>query len=163
MSSLYDLGTTYNAIYEQIYSDVPIEEIEAALMAMDEMIEEKADAYAKIIKSINADCDSIKAEEQRLAERRKALENKAESLKRALEEQMIATGKEKFKTTLFSFGIQNNPPSVNVIEESRIPAGYWVEQPKKLDKKLLLDDLKKGQLVIPDVVEIKQTKGLRIK
>ena len=42
--------------------------------------------------------------------------------------------------------IQNNPPSVRVTDESKL-IGYLVEQPKKLDKKAIMTDLKAGREV----------------
>ena len=74
---------------------------------------------------------------------------------------MEFTGKTVFKTPLFSFGIQNNKPSTNIIDESQIPANYFEEQPKKLNKKLLLEDLQNGEEI--DGASIKQTRSLRIR
>lgn len=48
---------------------------------------------------------------------------------------MEQTGKEKFKTALNSYSIANNPPSLDVTDESLIPKQYYVEQQPKLDKK----------------------------
>lgn len=162
MAKLYELGQAFNAVYEQLYdSELPVDEIIEAANAIEGMFEDKADSYAMILRSMDSDCDSIKAEEQRLAERRKSLENRRESFKKALEEQMIDTGKEKFKTALFSFGIQNNPASVNVVDETAIGNKYWVPQDPKLDKKQILADLKEGAEVAG--AQLQQTRGLRIR
>ena len=71
-------------------------------------IEEKADGYAKIIKGMQGDIEALKAEENRLVARRKALENRQQALKSNLEANMREMGKTKFKTALFSFNIQKN-------------------------------------------------------
>ena len=57
---------------------------------------------------------------------------------------MKVTGKTKFKGQLFSFSIQKNPPSVNVIDEKLIPEEYFIPQEPTLDKKRLLTDIKSG-------------------
>lgn len=52
--------------------------------------------------------EAIKAEESRLAKRRRTLTNRIDTLKNILEAAMRATGRLKFKTALHSFGIQKN-------------------------------------------------------
>ena len=73
---------------------------------------------------------------------------------------MIATGKRKFKTPLFGFGIQKNPPSLNVLDESKIPEEFWIEQQPKLDKKAALAYVKENEV---DWAELSQTESLRIR
>ena len=48
---------------------------------------------------------------------------------------MEETGKEKFKTALNSYSIANNPPSLDVQDDSLIPKEYWVSQAPTLNKK----------------------------
>ena len=50
----------------------------------------------------------------------------------------------KFKTALNSYSIANNPPSIEVTNESLIPKSYWIEQAPKLNKKEMLVDIKNG-------------------
>ena len=50
--------------------------------------------------------------------------------------------KDKIKTAKFSINIQNNPQKLVVEDESEIPKAYWIEQAPKLDRRLLLNDLK---------------------
>lgn len=165
MANLYELTKCYQDIQEQ---DLDQEQLQEALNAVEGLFEEKADSIAMVMRSIGCDIDAIKQEEQRLADRRKSLENKSESLKQYLQDNMQSLGKEKFKTTLFSFGIQNNPPSVKIINEELLKEyeGYWIEQEPKLDKKSLLEDLKKNDeqaALLNGIAEIQQTRSLRIK
>ena len=44
----------------------------------------------------------------------------------------------------FRICVRTAAPSVEVIEEDRIPDVYWRPQPPKLDRQLLLSDLKQG-------------------
>ena len=71
------------------------------------------------------------------------------------------SGKTKFKAGVFNFAIQNNPPSVEIYDETLIPEQYLVEQPAKIDKAGIKELLKQGEEV--PGAELKQTKGLRIR
>ena len=83
-----------------------------------------------------------KGEEERLYNRRKALENRRNSIKEYLETQLISAGIDKVKGTLFTISIQNNPLSVNIQDDATMPEKYYIPQPPKLDKRALIEDLK---------------------
>jgi len=59
----------------------------------------KLEACALYIKDLCADVDALKAEEKRLAERRKAAEKRAERLKRYVADSMCLFGDKKLETT----------------------------------------------------------------
>ena len=89
-----------------------------------------------ISRQLTADIEVCKAEQRRLADRRKTLENKKTRLLKALEEAMRLTGKTKFKTALFSFGIQKNggkQPLVLDVDPAALPQEFQVPQPPKAD------------------------------
>jgi hypothetical protein len=94
--------------------------------------EDKADNYAKLYKSMKADVEAIKKEEERLSARRISLENRTKHLKDTLEANMKQIGKTKFKTTLFSFNIQKNggiqPLKLDVTNVNDLPAEYLIQQ-----------------------------------
>lgn len=160
---LYELTEMYQNIWELVGDDeVDLEALEKALSQIEDNIEIKAESTAKLIKGIDSDIEVLKTEEKRLADRRKALENKKESIKSYLENHLRIMEIDKVKTPLFTVALQNNPPSVNVIDEKLIPKDYVkVVTTTSISKKELLDDLKQG-LIIPGA-EIKQTKSLRIR
>lgn len=159
---LYELTQKYNELWEYVMDEeTDLELLEEALRQVEDCMSDKAENIAKIIKSLDADIETIKAEEKRLQDKRKSLENKKESLKQYLEMQFKEAGIDKVKTPIFTIAIQNNPPSVNVIDESLIPEKYFIQQAPVLDKKLLLSELKNG--VIINGAEIKQTKSIRIR
>jgi len=91
-------------IDEQAFMDT-LEGIEGAL-------EDKADGYAKVMKQLEANADGLEAEIKRLQERKSLMAKNVDRMKSTLQKMMETTGKEKFKTELFSFHIQNNPPSL---------------------------------------------------
>lgn len=134
--------------------------IRDTMEGLDFEFEEKAEAYAKIIKTMEMDITGLDTEIQRMTKKKATIKNNIDRLKRSLEGAMIATGKRKFKTPLFGFGIQKNPPSLNVLDETKIPAEFWIEQQPKLDKKAVLAFVKENKV---DWAELSQTESLRIR
>lgn len=116
MPTMYDLTADYMAVLDMATNpDIEPQAIMDTLEAIEGEIEIKAENTAIIMKELEAEAAKIKVEEQRLNARRKLLENNVERLKNGLENAMKATGKTKFKTTLFSFGIQKNGGKIPVI------------------------------------------------
>lgn len=162
MSSLYQLTENYNNILELADNpEVTEDMIKEALDSISEEIELKAVNIAKLIKSIESDIAGVKAEKDRLAAKEKSMSNKVKNLKEYLYSAMKLTGKEKIKTDLFSFNIQKNPASVNVISDTDIPEEFLVEMPKQINKKAILEKLKAGEDV--PGCELNQTRSLRIR
>ena len=109
MSRLYELKENYKQIASMLYEEEIDEQcILDTLESIEGEIEEKADNYAVIIKELLGDAEICKQEKLRLEARQKSCENRAKLLKDKLQEVMIETGKTKFKTAKFSFGIQKN-------------------------------------------------------
>ena len=141
-------------------SDLDQKMIQDTMEGLDFEFEEKAEAYAKVVKTLEMDIAGLDEEIQRMTKRKATIKNNIDRLKRSLEGAMIATGKRKFKTPLFGFGIQKNPPSLNVLDESKIPEEFWIEQQPKLDKKAALAYVKENKV---DWAELSQTESLRIR
>lgn len=124
-------------------------------------IEDKADGYAKIIKQLEADAAGMKAEIDRLSQRKTTIERNIQRLKTSLQEAMQATGKTKFKTALFSFGIQKNPASVEIPDDAAVPSWFKIPQPAKIEKREVIAYLKEhGD---QPWATLKQTESLRIR
>ena len=134
--------------------------IRDTMEGLDFEFEEKAEAYAKVVKTLEMDIAGLDEEIQRMTKRKATIKNNIDRLKRSLEGAMIAIGKRKFKTPLFGFGIQKNPPSLNILDESKIPEEFWIEQQPKLDKKAALAYVKENKV---DWAELSQTESLRIR
>ena len=157
--NLYELTDSYKKILQLIEDGG--EGLEDTLESITDAIEEKADGYGKVIKNIEAQIEAIKNEEKRLADRRKSLESSVKRLKDSLYESMKLTETKRIKSELFTFNIQNNPPSLNIENEDAIPFEYYQPQAPKLNKKELLQAVKEGLEV--DGVSIKQGESLRIR
>ena len=113
---------------------------------------------------LNTDAEALKEEISRLQERKGHLENSAARMKSVLQKAMTACNKPKFKTLLFSFGIQKNPPSVTLDTEdlSKIPAEYLIMQSPKIDKGKIKEDLKAGK-DLSGIAHLEQGESLRIR
>lgn len=157
--NLYELSAAYQQIQTMIEDGQ--EGLADTLESLNDAIEDKAVGYAKVMKNLEAQAKAIKDEEARLADRRKSIENNVRRLRESLEQAMNDVGMKRIKTELFSFNIQKNPPSIEVLNDSVIPKGYFIEQEPKLDRKAILQDLKDGKEIAG--VEIKQSEGLRIR
>jgi len=163
MSTLYELKSEWMTLLDMLEEGADPEVIEATLEGIDAEIEIKADNYARIIRQLEADVAALKSEIERMTERKKSLENNISRLKANLQDAMIVTGKEKFKTDLFSFGIQNNPPKVVIDDYAKIPVEYLIAQEPKVDNKAIKDFLSTTDDKRSFFAHLEQGKSLRIK
>lgn len=155
--SLYELKDMYLNLMDL---DLEDESLKAALENIDDEIEVKAENYAGLIKNLEAEAEAYKKEIDRMTKIKKALENRALFLKKNLEEAMVALDKKKFKTTLFSFSIQKNPASLNIIDEDKIPEDYYRLE-KVFNKNKIKEAVKNGLLT--EAAELVQSESLRIR
>ena len=127
MTSLYQLKEDYNKVLHMLDDpDIDEQTIIDTCDAIEGAIEDKADSYAFIISGLKADISAMRAEEDRLATRRRVTNNHIETLKRVLEEAMRATGRLKFKTALHSFGIQKNGGRAPLDIYGDVPDDYTI-------------------------------------
>lgn len=163
MSRLYELKENYKKVADMLYEEEIDEQcILDTLESIEGEIEDKADNYAVIIKELLADAKVCKQEKLRLEARQKSFENRAKLLKDKLEEVMRETGKTKFKTAKFSFGIQNNGGLAPLwIDEdySNIPQKYLKVEPDNTKIRQALDS---GENIIFAHYE-PRTESLRIR
>lgn len=164
MAKLYEIKNEFNELLLMADEQgLSLDDIKDTMDGIEFEFEEKADSTAKMIKTLIADADSVKAEKDRLAKRETALRNSADNLKKYLETMMLEVKKKKFKTTLFSFNIQKNPKTVKVEDEELLPKKYLIKQPDKVNRKQLIDDLKAGVLEENENMRLVQTESLRIR
>lgn len=116
MNNLYEL----TADWEQVFSlledpEIPEDAVWDSIEGIEAVMDIKAESMAKILKTMDGEIDMIDAEIKRLQERKDAKKNRRAWLKGALENMMRTTGRLKFKTALFSFGIQKNGGKVPLV------------------------------------------------
>lgn len=160
--TLYEMTDNYKAVLEMAQNpDIDEQAIKDTLEAIQGDIKEKADGYAKVIKELDWETDKLTAEIKRLTDRKNTIQNNIAYMKQSLKEAMTATGNLKFRTDLFSFNIQKNPPALIVDNEETIPSEYLIPQEPKIDKKAIIDFLKNGNKVT--YAHIEQSEGVRIR
>lgn len=142
MSTLYELTGDYLGLFEMIdQGEYDEDMLMDTLEGIDGEIEIKAENYAKVIQEVSGQIDMLTGEINRLQNKRTSLDNAVKRIKNSLQNAMELTGKIKFKTDLFSFGIQNNPPSLKIDDAAAVPKEFLIPQDPKVDsaavKKLL--------------------------
>lgn len=165
MSTLYEIVNDYLTIQHMMEDpDLDPQTLADTMEGIEGELEVKADGYAKVIRNMEADIEAIKSEVNRLTDRRKTIEKNIQTLKLALQKSMEITGKTKFKTELFSFGIRNNAPSVIMDETDirKIPSEYLRIRDPEVDKNKLKDALKNG-VDLSGVAHLESSQSLSIK
>lgn len=156
--NLYELSQNYLAVQDM---ELDEETLRDTLDSIEDAFEDKAENIAKLYRTVEAEEKAFEAEEKRFYAMKKTAANKKQFLKQYLEDNMRLIGKTKFKAGVFNFSIQNNPPSVEIYDETLIPEQYLVEQPAKIDKAGIKDLLKQGQEV-PGAT-LKTSQSLRVR
>lgn len=133
MSTLYELTGQYLDLLEMLEEDDGTDEqvIRDTLEGIDGELEIKADNYAKIIRELSEEAKKFESEKKRLEARQITLENRVKMLKDDLFRAMKETGKTKFKTDLFSFGIQKNGgmQPIEIVPDATVPEEYCRMEP----------------------------------
>lgn len=162
MSTLYQLTDAYQELLSMALDpDVDPEALADTMEGLEGEIETKADGYAKVMRELRAVADARKAEAKRLTDGAKSIEANIDRMKSALEAAMRLTGKTKFKTALFSFGIQKNPPALKIDMPDRVPEEFLIPQEPKVDSAAIKKELKEG--AVYDWCHLEQSEGLRIR
>lgn len=161
MATLYELTGQYKQLLDMAETEELDKQLIAdTLEALEGEIETKADGYAKIIRELEGKAELLKSEIDRLSNRKTAIENNIKSMKEALQNAMYITGKVKFKTNLFNFGIQKNPPKLVIDKPEEIPEEFLIPQPPKVDNAKLKEILKEKELPF---AHLEQSESLRIR
>lgn len=145
MSTLYELTGEYLELLEMMEdpANMDITAIQDTIEGIEGELEIKAENYAKIIRELSAEAKKFEEEKKRLEERKNMLDNRCRYLKDSLYKAMKLTGKVKFKTDLFSFGIQKNGGTqpMEIIPDVDIPDAYLKKEP---DSEKIREALKRG-------------------
>ena len=147
MSTLYKITGDYLHLLEMLEEEEDIDQQAFAdtLEGIEGEFEIKADGYARVLKELNAESLKFKAEIERMTAKMNAITNNSARLKQHLYDSMKATGKLKFKTDLFSFGIQKNGgiKPMEIIEGVKITKNYMKMVPDNAKIREALESGKK--------------------
>jgi hypothetical protein len=161
--SLYELAESYQNVLDLDLDDETASQI---LGQIEDAVEVKVENIGLARRGIDSEIDVLKAEIKRLQDRKKSLEKKSDWLKDYAFYAMKQFNIDKIKGTRLTVWIQNNPPSLEVIDETKVPDCYKEPQPDKIDKKGLLDMIKsmgEEDVAKLEYVKLTQSEGIRFK
>src|SRR5574343_1387777 len=150
MTALFILATEYRALADKLHdTDLDEQTILDTLEAEGGDLVEKGKNVAAVFRNLESDAKQIKEAEQQLAERRKAIEKRDESLKQYLKTNMEIAGIQKIECPWIVISIKTNPASVVIDDESEIPDDYMREIPASFvpDKKIIKSAIDEGYTV----------------
>ena len=148
---LYELSEAYKNLWNMVDDEeTDLTMVETALQTVEGAIETKAGNIAIFIRNLDSESKLIKEEEDRLKARRQAIENKRDSIKGWLQQNMELMNIDKIKTTTHSISLQSNPPSVLILDEDVIPGRFLTLIPERyeVNKKAISEALKAGEEVL---------------
>jgi len=152
MAKLYDLAENYLSLVAEIETydldaQIILDTLEGSSQLMN--IEDKASNIVKMVKNWESDLPGLDAEIKRLTDRKKIIENRVEGVKTFLFSQLEYAGLTEIKTPIATIKQQNNPPSVNILDESKVPAMYQtiIPQSYKISKTDIAKAIKAGEIV----------------
>lgn len=153
---LYEIAEAYNSLENVETTD----EIQMVLDNIADEFDKKVENIVYYIKDFESDAEALRTEEKRLAEKRRALDNKAKYLKEYIFNSMKVVGKDKVKAGTYDLRIQKNPKSVRILNESELLDEYF-KYKKEIDKTKIKEAIEEGIEVAG--AELVQGEGLRIK
>ena len=156
---LYEISDEYLNLLECEDKDI---DIKAELERLEDAFSTKTENIAKLIRNLSAQRNALLNEANRLREKHGAVENRIEGLKSYLQTEMERIGKEKLEAGIFRIRLQNSPLSVDIREETKLPAEFKEEIiTVKVDKKAIIDFIKETGAV-PEGCFPVQRKHIRI-
>ena len=154
MTTLYQITEEYKALADLVEAgEISEADFALGLSQLKDAFENKVEQVAKFILSIKATCEAIKQEEQRLTERRRVAENKAEWLKNYLHKELTEARIDKVEGELVTVSLRKAPPSCEVEDEALVPQDFKRHIPERweVDKRRIMDDWRAGARTPPGV------------
>ena len=167
MASIYELTNEFSMLWELMEEGTLDDEaLAGAFDCTKEELAIKLEGYCKFIKNLESDIEGLKAEEKRLAARRKTMENTIERSKAAMLNAMKVAGEKKIPCGSFTVSAQANPPKVILDEQyiENIPEKYLTIQEPEVNRKAMLEALKAGNCEeLEGIAHLETGESLRIR
>lgn len=148
MTSLYVLSNEYRAVANTLEDmDLPAESVRDTLEGLAGDLEAKAANVAMVVRNLETTISAIKEAEEQMKARREALENRAESIKGYILENMVTSGINVISCPHFVLKTRNNPPSVAIFNAYAVPSEYINPpelMPTSFNKGMMREDMKNG-------------------
>ena len=160
--SLYEITSGFPALMEnEEISEEDKKKIEDELVVL---LQQKSQNIIGYTKNIELTINAMKEEENRIANNRKALENKLSKFKDYVKKCMENDGITKIDTGLGTLSIAKSPASVEIINEEAIPEEFKQEiVTVKVDKTKIKNNFKETGEIPAGVNIITTNTNLRIK
>lgn len=163
--TLYEITNDYMQLMQMMEDpEMDPQTLSDTMEGIEGELEVKAESYAKVMKNLEADVVGIKAEIDRLSERKKTIEANIKKMKEALQIAMETTGKTKFKTELFSFGIRKNAPAVVMDEPyiENVPERFLKYSDPTINRSAIKEAIQKGEN-LEGLAHLEQSTSLSIR
>lgn len=123
--------------------------LKSLLDSIEDVFDRKVENCTIMARELEAEAGVLKAEEARLAKRRKAMENRADGVMEYVKACFIAAGKTSLKTSLYSFTLGKPSQVVQVLDLAALPAGYIriVPESREPDKNAIKKAIQGGEVV----------------
>ena len=106
-------------------------------------LDKKIESICGVLRTLEAEAEAFKAEKERLAARERTARNAVDRLKAYLVENVKTLGAKTVKVGTFALSLGKSK-SVEVLDATKIPAQYLIEQAPKVDKANISKALKGG-------------------
>lgn len=145
MSTLYEItGQIKELLLIAELEELDEQTLKDTMESLEYELEDKADGYAKVIRELEGQAETLKSEIDRLTKRRNGIETNISLMKEALKNAMKETGKTKFKTDLFSFTVAKNGGKQPLNIHGDVPETYKKIE-YKVDNDKIREELKGGK------------------
>jgi len=151
MTKLYELTERYRTIENMLEDEyITKDEIKTSLQAIEDEFGDKVSTLGKFVLELKSTTEAIKIEEDRLLKRRQAIVSNIEWLKNYMLTEMLAIDILKIKRDVVTVSVQDNPPSVELLDLEQVPKQYVriIPEVKEPDKKAIAEHFKQtGEIV----------------
>jgi hypothetical protein len=152
---LYEIAGQYRQLAERLSTlDLDAETVADTIEAsgLEDALQEKAQGVELVARAAEMHCPAIDAEIERLQKLKAHRQKIAQGLRDYLKVQMENAGIERIECPLFRLSIKKNPPAVEILDASQVPAHLWTTPAPKppeprIDKKAIASVIKSGQEV----------------
>ena len=157
--NIFEMTVMANELYELLTSgEIDEQTFNDTLEAMG--TEEKLESYCKVIRQLEADAEMLKAEKERIEKKKKTVDASIDRMKKAVIDFMKASGSTKSTAGTFTVSLSTSK-AVNILDESKVPVRFLVEQAPKIDKSSIRAELMSGAEI--EGCELQVSEGVRIR
>jgi hypothetical protein len=132
--TLFELAAEYRSVADQLADmDLDPQTVADTLESISGDLESKATNVAAFVRNLESSAAAIKEAEAAMSARRKAIENRAASVRQYLLDNMTRTGITKIECPYFKIAVRTNPESVVIDDETAVPDDYLREIPARYE------------------------------